>query len=445
MVFYQIFLPSFADSNNDGVGDFRGVIEKFDYLLELGIEGIWVSPFHTSPTYHKYDVLDYFSIDPAYGDADDLKELLDLAHKNGVKVLMDLIVNHTSINHPWFQNAVSPRSEYHDYYIWRRKEEIDQLNKTSIEADSDNEIVWHDVEGSDLLYFAYFYSGMPELNYDNDRVRTVVLEIAKYWLDFGFDGFRIDAAKHIYEHTGETDKCVAWWEQFSSNLKNCYSDVLIFGEVWDSIHFQAQFSNAFDGMFNFEFSGILLDSLKNKEGQRFANELRRMVDQLDESGMSLCLFLSNHDMTRVRSVLKNDGLAKIAAFLLFLLKGDRFIYQGEELGQCGEKPDEHLREGFPWGDRYEPNWVSPKYRQYVKSVYIQAEMRGSMLCSYKELIEMNWVNFDVIRLPFKELFVIKKFDVVLIINFSAKEFDLSRYRLGQIKSFDIKFLQVRNF
>ena len=195
-VYYEIFVRSFADSDGDGIGDLNGVTEKLDYLKELGIDGIWLMPITASDTYHGYSVTDYMAVNPDYGTEDDLKRLLDEAHSRDMKVIMDLVINHTSINHPWFQAAKSDEnSEYRDYYRWVYKTDKKDCNHL-LDKSSWGDMVWH--QEGDFYYYGVFGADMPDLNYNNPDVRQAAKDAAGHWLELGLDGFRMDAAVHIY-------------------------------------------------------------------------------------------------------------------------------------------------------------------------------------------------------------------------------------------------------
>ncbi|RYF77405.1 MAG: alpha-amylase, partial [Cytophagaceae bacterium] len=212
-VHYEIFVRAFCDSNNDGIGDLNGVTQKLDYLSDLGISAIWLMPINPSSTYHKYDVTDYYGIDPEYGTIDDFRRLIDEAHKRGIAVLMDLVIHHTSIKHMWFQEAAKgPDNPYRSFYKWMLPDEIKRRNLATrdITADSDERSPWHYAPGTNARsattekYYGMFWSGMPDLNFDHQPLREEIYKIVRYWLtDVGVDGFRLDAARHLYREAEE--------------------------------------------------------------------------------------------------------------------------------------------------------------------------------------------------------------------------------------------------
>lgn len=200
---YEVFVLSFADGNGDGKGDFKGLTAKLDYLQDLGVNGVWLMPIMNSPSYHKYDVTDYKSIHPDYGTVDDFKNFVTEAHARNIKVIVDLILNHSGSDHPWFQSAMKDKtSPYRKYYVWAKKDSIRaQISKKATSFDSDNITQWHAVNGDTLSehYYGFFYGGMPDLNFDNPKVKEEFIDIGKFWLnEMKVDGFRLDAAKHIF-------------------------------------------------------------------------------------------------------------------------------------------------------------------------------------------------------------------------------------------------------
>ncbi len=191
-VSYEIFVQSFNDSNGDSIGDFNGVIQKLDYVKELGANAIWFMPIMPSPTYHKYDVTDYKAVHPDYGTMEDFKKLIEEAHKRDIKIVIDLIINHTSNQHPWFLESKSGRENpFRDYYVWAQKDTVAAfLDKKVITLDSDNIRQWHDPGTGKDFYYGFFWGGMPDLNFDNQKLREEIYDIGRFWLEeVGVDGF----------------------------------------------------------------------------------------------------------------------------------------------------------------------------------------------------------------------------------------------------------------
>ena len=211
-IVYEVYIQSFCDSNGDGIGDLPGLISKLDYIQDLGANTIWMMPLHPSPSYHKYDVIDYYSIDPTFGTMADMDLLIAEATKRKMKIILDLVINHTSSEHPWFiASRSSPDSPYRDYYVWKDFDSVkDEIHKKTTTFDSDNLTQWHEWEGQEDRYYGFFWKGMPDLNFDYAPVREEIYKIGKFWIDKGVDGFRLDAAKHIYPDDRFNDTRSFW-------------------------------------------------------------------------------------------------------------------------------------------------------------------------------------------------------------------------------------------
>ncbi|WP_078408740.1 alpha-amylase family glycosyl hydrolase [Priestia abyssalis] len=408
-VFYEIYVNSFYDSNGDGHGDLKGVTKKLDYLNDgnnktfndLQVNGIWMMPINVSPSYHKYDVTDYYNIDPQYGSLKDFRKLMKEADKRNIKVIMDLVVNHTSSEHPWFVDAVeNENSKYRDYYIWA--DENTDLN----EKGSWGQQVWHKAPNGEYFY-GTFWSGMPDLNFDNPKVRDEMIKIGKFWLNQGVDGFRLDAALHIFK--GETPegakKNIEWWNEFSDAMKEADPNAYLVGEVWDQPEVVAPYYQSLDSLFNFDLADKIVNSLKSGKDQGIAgaasatDELFKTYNPNKIDGT----FLTNHDQNRVMSELNGDvNKAKSAASILLTLPGNPFIYYGEEIGMTGQKPDEFIREPFRWyeGDgKGQTSWETPVYNvgHNGMSVETQDKQNDSLLNHYREMIRVRQQHDELVK------------------------------------------------
>jgi len=416
-VFYNIFIRSFFDSNGDGIGDIDGITLKLDYLKRLGVNGLWLSPFHPSDSYHKYDVKSYTQVDDEYGTLEDFKNLLAEAHERDMVVVMDLVINHTDDNHKWFQKALEGDEYYRDFYHWKKKEQI-----------TEKEEHWHTqppdggVNNSDELFYGFFWKGMPDLNYDYEPVRDEVKKVAKYWIEFGVDGFRLDAALHIYPfYVEEGDqnmwKSISWWQEFSTYVKKLKPNAFLIGEVWENDVIASEFSKNALNNFNFALSGKLLEILKKeRDNEKAAEWLANYRDDIKTARPDYIdgIFLTNHDQNRIASELKGDtAKLKLAASILMTLPGTPFLYYGEEIGMKGKKPDEEIREPMIW---YEPgttingqtNWQKTIHNipSKTKSAAAQWKDANSLLNHYKELIfirktqpvltigDFSWLSFE---------------------------------------------------
>lgn len=338
-VFYQIYMPSFQDSDGDGFSDFAGMTTRLDYLQSLGIRGIWLTPFLESPKVDNgYDVADFYRIDPVYGNMDDFRTFLDEAHRRGLKVIMDMVVNHTSTDSKWFQESRKSRDNpYRDYYIWR-----DQPNN------------WESFFGGgawqlDTLTQQYYYhkfdTRMADLNWSNPKVEQEIQKVLRFWLDLGVDGFRLDVINFLTTDVIFTDNPVKEGKQehkydidqpgtkramrlIKSTLSE-YENRFVVGEIGsDKLEILSQYQapDLMDVVFNFNFGSIPEFSVK-----RIFTELQRM-----EQGMGgyPTLFFGSHDMPRLMNRLAgNDhARAKALAALMLTAKGVPFIYYGEEIG-----------------------------------------------------------------------------------------------------------------
>lgn len=397
---YEVFVRSFADSNGDGIGDFNGLTAKLDYLKDLGVGGIWLMPIMPSPTYHKYDVTNYKAVDPEYGTQQDFENLVAEAHKRGIKILVDLILNHTGSDHPWFQQASSDKTNpYRDYYLWAKKDSIRTLiSKKETSLDSDNITQWHSVKGDTLAehYYGFFWGGMPDLNFDNEKVKAEFVDIGKYWLtDMNVDGFRLDAAKHIYP-TDRAEDNHAFWVWFREEMQKIKPEVYLVGEVWSNAKDVAPYLKGLPALFNFDM-GYSITSVVNagKDTIGLINKYKRITDFYNSSTNEFidATFLKNHDQNRILSELGDDtSKARVAAGILLTLPGTPYIYYGEEIGMKGRKPDEFIREPFVWAEganeKMQTRWEKPTYStdQTVIPLTKQKDDPKSLYNFYKRFI-----------------------------------------------------------
>lgn len=396
-VTYQVFVRSFADSDGDGIGDLRGLTGQLDYLTDLGVTALWLLPIHPSPSYHKYDVTDYRAIHPDYGTMEDFEHFLAEAKRRGLKVILDLVVNHSAREHPWFQSAAGDTdSPYFDYYVWKKAADIESMTVTATGPDTDNLRRWHPVAGlGDLHYYAYFTGGMPDLNFDNPAVRTEMQDIGRFWLDKGVAGFRLDAAKHIFPEDRTADT-IAFWREFREAMRAVNPDVLLVGEVWTEGHEAKHYLAGLGSVFNFELAAAILDAVRSGRGTGLAarhQALREAYAAVTPDFID-ATFLSNHDQNRVRSVLESEARARVAAALLLTLPGSPYLYYGEEIGMLGTKPDRFIREPMLW--RPEPDPHRTRMRRVlhstddtVRPVSTQRDDPQSLWHHYRSLITLR--------------------------------------------------------
>lgn len=365
LIAYQIYPKSFMDSNGDGIGDIQGIISKLDYLKDLGIDLIWLCPMYKSPNHDNgYDISDYKDILDEFGTMDDFNELLNEVHNRGMKLIIDLVINHTSHEHPWFIESRSSRDNpKRDWYIWREgKGDEEPNNWESIFKGS----AWEFCENSEEYYLHLFAKEQPDLNWENKEVRRELYNMINWWLDKGIDGFRVDAISHIKKEEGLKDmdnpeglKYVSSFEKhmnvegINSHLKELKEetfskyDIVTVGEANgvsanEADHWVAEDEGTFNMIFQFEH----LNLWNYEEGQGFdvkayKDVLTNWQNSLEGKGWN-ALFIENHDIPRVVSTWGNDReylteCAKAFGAIYFLQKGTPFIYQGQELGMTNVK------------------------------------------------------------------------------------------------------------
>jgi len=397
---YEVFVLSFADGNGDGKGDLKGLTARLDYLHDLGVGGIWLMPIMPSPTYHKYDVTDYKGIHPDYGTVDDFKAFVQEAHKRNIRVLVDLILNHTGYDHPWFQSAINDtNSPYRNYYVWAKKDSIrEQISKKDITLDSDNLTQWHPVRDDTVAehYYGFFWGGMPDLNFDNPKVKEEFIDIGKFWLaDMNVDGFRLDAAKHIFPAERAADNH-AFWEWFRAEMTKIKPDVYLVGEVWSKAKDVAPYLKGLPALFNFDLGYAITATVRNgKDTANLIGTYKSITDVYNAASTEYidATFLKNHDQNRILSELGGDlSKARVAASLLFTMPGTPYVYYGEEIGMLGMKPDEFIREPFIWNegtaDPLQTRWEEPRFStdKTVQPLEKQKADPGSHYHFYKRWI-----------------------------------------------------------
>ena len=349
-VVYQIYPRSFNDSNGDGIGDLKGIIEKLDYLKELGIDVIWLSPVYKSPNDDNgYDISDYYDIMDEFGTMEDMDNLSKEAKNRGIKIVMDLVVNHTSDEHKWFIEAKKSKdNEYRDYYIWR--DPVDGKEPNGLESCFSGS-AWEYDETTKQYYLHLFSKKQPDLNWENEKVRKAVYDMMNYWVDKGIGGFRMDVIELIGKVpdkmiTGNGPKLHEYLQEMNREAL-AGNDLLTVGETWGATPEIAKlYSNPARNELSmvFQFEHIGLDQIEGKEKWDVKPlellELKKVLSKwqtsLGEEGWN-SLFWNNHDLPRIVSRWGNDKeyrveSAKMLGTLLHGMKGTPYIYQGEELG-----------------------------------------------------------------------------------------------------------------
>lgn len=402
-VCYEIFVRSFFDSDGDGVGDLPGLTQKLDYvndgnpssMRDLGANCIWLMPVAQSPSYHGYDVTNYYQVNREYGTNDDFKRFVAEAHRRGIRVLVDLVLNHSSSEHPFFKSALLDRaSPYRDWFRWSPT----QRKGIGWEAP-----VWHRAPDRNEYYYGLFWGGMPDLNLANPAVKAEAVRIAKFWLDeMKVDGFRLDAVSHFFEASDSVRHASAnhpWLRDYSREIRRIAPNSFTIGEVtYDTpAEILRYYPDQLDSYFIFEVADALIDAVRSGSRTRLMASVERVQRDLPRGRWSP--FLRNHDQTRTMTELKGDpARAKLAATLLLTLPGFPFVYYGEELGMIGAKPDPRLRTPMPWtrgragGFTTGAAWEPLQPDSATANVQVQDNDPNSLLNHYRRMIHLRAAN-----------------------------------------------------
>jgi len=440
-IVYHILPASFYDSNNDGIGDIRGIILKLDYLVQLGVNALWLTPVYQSPLFDMgYDISNYNEIDQRFGNLNDFKELLNEAHKRKIRIILDLVMNHTSIEHPWFQESKSSLiSPKHDWYIWKsgKGKKIPNNWKSVLGGTA-----WEYSKNTRKYYYHTFFKEQPDLNWRNKDLQQEFFKIVRYWLDLGVDGFRLDAVNMIvkdkkFRNTpGLIAQLVLRKENYITRnrpksfriinmlreITDQYNDKLLVGEIYalppgnpDLV--ASYLKGRYKGLhLAFDFSLIF----NRWSARKYSRSIQASHKSIPITSWP-CNVLSNHDLNRpLKNSLfekRTDSKAKIKAMLLLTLKGTPFIYYGEEIGMRNANiPRRDLVD--PLGKRFWPfykgrdksrtpmQWDSgpnagftkgvswlPVHKDYLKrNVSYQLDQKNSILSFYQQLIEIRKSN-----------------------------------------------------
>ena len=396
-VFYEIFVRSFYDSDGDGIGDFQGLIQKLDYLNDgdpnthddLGITGIWLMPMMESPSYHGYDVTDYYATEPDYGSMADFEAFLDAAHDRGIKVIIDLVLNHSSSQHPWFTQSASSSNGYRDWYIW------EDTNPGF--SGPWGQQIWHGNGGD--YYYGLFWGGMPDLNYEHPPVKAEMFDVADFWLDKGVDGYRLDAIKYLIEDGTTLENTSATFsllEEFNTVYKTNNPDAFTVGEVWSSTSSIIPYvqNDRLDVCFEFDLAGGIINAVNNGNASSIQQQLEVIKNAYPIA--QYATFLTNHDIDRVFSQLGwHPDRMKVAASIYLSLPGIPFLYYGEEVGMIGTGDHENIRKPMQWTDGAHAGFTSGVPWNSVGSNYQNnnvASMESdpnSLLNHYKKMIRIR--------------------------------------------------------
>lgn len=437
-VFYQIAVRSFKDSNGDGFGDLQGITEKLDYLQTLGVDCLWLMPIYPSPLRDDgYDISDYYNIDPIYGSLDDFKKLIEAAHARDIRIIMDLVLNHTSDQHPWFQAAQSdPNSHYRDYYVWS-----DSDNKYAgtriifIDTEQSN---WTREEKSGQYYWHRFYSHQPDLNFENPKVQEEMLNVARFWLDMGIDGFRADAVPYLFEREGTNSENLpethAYLKKLRSFMEKQYPGRILLCEAnqWPE-DVREYFGSGDEFHMGFHFPIMPRIYMALKKGR--ADDMVEILDRTPPipENCQWCIFLRNHDeltlemvspedrqwmweqyapepnmrinlgiRRRLAPLLDNDRRKiELANSLLFTLPGSPIVYYGDEIGMGDnlDLPDRNgVRTPMQWDDSPNAGFTSGvPFTEFVKgdlachkvNVAVQVDDPDSLFHVIRRMIDVR--------------------------------------------------------
>ena len=351
-VCYEIFVRSFFDSDGDGIGDFNGLTQKLDYISDgnpsthrdLGARCVWLMPIMPSPSYHGYDATDYYRVNPQYGTNDDFKRFVAEAHRRGIRVLIDMVLNHASSEHPFFKEALlDPSSPFRDWFVFA---------PTAQGPGPWGNVAWHKNPYRDEYYYGVFWHGMPDLNYTHAPVREEARKVATFWLrEMGVDGFRLDAIPYLVEEGSRlagTPATHAFFREYGAHVRGVAPESYTVGEVWDSVGAMLPYyPDQLDAHFAFELSNAIVNAVRGGNARDLLGGYLRLQATLPAERWAP--FLRNHDQTRTATEFRgNIPRQKLAATLLLTLPGLPFVYYGEEIGMTGDKPDPRIRTPMHW-------------------------------------------------------------------------------------------------
>ena len=390
-VCYEVFVRSFQDSDGDGVGDLPGLTSRLQYLSDLGVSCLWLMPIAESPSYHGYDVTNYYQVNRDYGSNQDFRRFVSEAHRRGIRVVVDLVLNHMSSEHPFFKSAQLDRdSPYRDWFLW---------SPTERRSTGWSVPTWHKADNRDEYYYGLFWRGMPDLNLANPAVTEEARKVARYWLtEMDVDGFRFDAVGLFFED-GDNPRNGAgtypWLRDYSAYIRQLKPASFTVGEVWDSVEtMRAYYPDQLDAYFAFPLADAVIDAARSGSS-------RSLLFQLDQIGRAFPKgrygsFLRNHDQVRTMTALGGDWRrARLAATLLFTLPGIPFVYYGEEIGMTGAKPDPRLRTPMHWNRQASMGfttgvpWEPLQPDSLTANVEAQSPDPASLLSLYRTLIRLR--------------------------------------------------------
>lgn len=453
--YYEIFVYSFCDSDGDGIGDLNGVTSKLDYIADMGFNGIWLMPIMPSPSYHKYNVKDYYDIDPQYGTMADFENLVSECDKRGIKLIIDLVMNHTSKEQEWFASAAQSlrqqpcgaakdeeclsdtlcpnHNPYVDYYFFTDEK---PANGSYYQTGSH--------------YFeAVFSDDMPELNLDNPNVRNEFEKIAKFWLDKGVGGFRLDAVKEYF--SGSPDKNIEVLSWFMDYCKSVNPDCYVVGEVWESFTaYTKYYQSGIDSVFGFTMAqedGKIAKTMNASGADNSVKSFAQAMVTVETKIASFsntaidAPFIGNHDTNRAAGIFRYDlTKMKAAAGLLLTMSGSPFVYYGDEIGLSGSGRDENKRAPMIWDESGSGLTYGPpnmeRQENRLESVEAQLADENSLLNYYKRALRIRNENpciargkTEVINITGQDIAAVRRTfeddSIVIVYNYSDEEKSIS--------------------
>ncbi len=457
-VFYQIFPLSYYDTDADGRGDIKGITAKLDYISDLGVTALWLTPFHPRPQgfYHGYAVSDYYGVEPELGTMKDYEELIQAAHKKGIKVILDLVMNHTSDSHPWFLDSANMKS-HNDYYLWKKSSPSGWANATgNSKMPAWNELATENTKRKGEYFYAAFNFTLPDLNHTNPEVKAEFRKLAKFWLDKGVDGFRIDAARYLIE-TGpgagqiDTQETIDYLDDFARYVKSINPDAYVVGEVYAGMDIIAKYykKGGMDACFNFDFGGkggTIQGTMQTGKTRSFMKNLDKILSQ-DKGGLPFTYYanyFSNHDSGRMPENLRYPDKVQAAALLLFTIPGGApYIYYGDEIGEREGYEligDANMRNPMYWDNTKNAGftdksgvWLRKMKKYYMdpKEAESKAEQKEAQNMNVKaELADpQSTLNF------FKQIIALRKASPALQYgDFKEIKIDMDKIKIPEEKS-----------
>ncbi|NUQ21589.1 MAG: alpha-amylase [Gemmatimonadaceae bacterium] len=400
---YEVFVRSFMDSDGDGVGDLRGLTAKLDYIDDgnprstrsLGARCIWLMPVAEAASYHGYDVVDYYKVQHDYGTNDDFRALVAAAHRRGIRVLVDMVLNHTSDKSPWFQAAL--RDTTSPYRSWYRF-----ASPKPTELNPWGQSNWHKSPLRDEWYYGFFWGGMPDLNYETPAVREEAKKIARFWLDsMHVDGFRLDAVPYLVEepgHIAHSTGTHALLHEYGDYVRATNPRSYTVGEVsatGDTLF--SYYPDQLDSYFAFELADSIVAAVRTGSATGMLGPVLRLQENVPAQRWSP--FLRNHDQPRTMTELGGDvAKAKLASLIMLTMPGLPFLYYGEEIGMTGTKPDPRIRTPMQWTRAAHGGFTTgtpwEQLQPDSQAVTVEAEERdtSSLLAWHRRLIHLRSAN-----------------------------------------------------